>query len=103
MRTLLPHSTAALGCVEWEKNNNSVALLVNCYSERIPRRFCLTAVLDGAAGIYNRKQAPRGCYFAHEEYGVRECGGGVNDHPHSGWLYYAAKGREIRRNVSSHV
>jgi hypothetical protein len=25
----------------------------------------------------------------------------VNDHPQSGWLYCAAKGREIKRNVSS--
>jgi hypothetical protein len=28
---------------------------------------------------------------------------GVKDCPHSGQLYYAAKGREIKRNVSSHV
>jgi hypothetical protein len=27
----------------------------------------------------------------------------LNDHPHSGWLYYAAEGRERKRNVGSHV
>jgi hypothetical protein len=27
----------------------------------------------------------------------------VNDYPRTGWLYYAAKGRETKRNVSSHV
>jgi hypothetical protein len=30
-------------------------------------------------------------------------GDDVNDYPQSGWLYYAAKRREIKRNFSSNV